>query len=261
MTAITITIANQKGGVGKTTTAVTIGHALAMRGIATLILDADPQGHVASSLGLQKSPGLYRLIFNQDPISDVQQQARDNLWIVPGDKRTEQAKHYLTSLDFREHVLASALVAAPQDVILIDLAPSLDILHIAALAASDWLIIPTRCDHLAIDGVNEILRTFAEIANRGGQLQGFNILPTFVDRTTSETRLQLKTISQAFPLQIWPFIPVDTRLREAAAHGLSILEYSPSAHSVRGVQNGSGSHSRIGGYMNVVNRLIDLIKV
>lgn len=259
MTPITITIANQKGGVGKTTTAITIGHALAMRGIATLIIDADPQGHIATSLGLQKSPGLYRLVFNQETIDDVQQQARDNLWIVPGDKRTEQAKRYLTSLDFREHVLASALITAPHDVILIDLAPSLDILHVSALAASDWLIIPTRCDHLAIDGVNEILRTFAEIAQRGGQLQGFNILPTFVDRTTNETRVQLQMISQAFSAQIWPFIPVDTRLREAAAHGLSIWEYSPSAHSVIGVPS-SGSH-RIGGYVNVINRLIDLIKV
>lgn len=253
--SIIVSVANQKGGVGKTTTTLTLAAALASRGRKILILDTDPQGHIAIGLGLEKSPDLYRLIVDDEPIVKIAQQARENLWIIASDKRTEKAKRYLVSMDYREHAVTNALAYAPFDMILIDMAPSLDVLHVAALVASDWLIIPTRLDHLAIDGVNEVLKTYAEINHNGGNIQGFSVLPTFYDRTTNETQTQLAALVGAFPENILPPIPADVRAREAAAYGKSLWEYAPHCPALMGYQNGAG---HVGGYAQVLERLCDV---
>jgi len=254
---ITIAFANQKGGVGKTTTAVTLGHALARHGLKTVIIDTDPQGHVALSLGSQKTSGLYRWIVDEFTFDEVSIQVRDNLWIVPGDKRTENAKRYLISMDFREAVLQSRIYEIDQrvDAILIDMAPSLDVLHVAALVACDWMIIPTRLDHLAVDGVSEVLRTFAELMQRGSQIQGYSIIPTFFERTTNETTLQLEKLVQTFKANVLPPIPSDTKARESSAFGQTLWEYAPGSPAVAGYKNGSGT---IGGYQQVFDRLMEI---
>jgi chromosome partitioning protein len=253
---IIISFANQKGGVGKTTSAVTIGHALAMQGQRVLIVDTDPQGHVAMSLGNDKWPGFYNLIVEEQPVDEVAELARPNLWIVPGDKRTEKAQRYLVGMDYRETAIAAALRECHYDVVLIDMAPSLGVIHVASLVASDWMIIPTRLDHLAIDGVNEVLRTYAQIVRQGSNLQGFSILPTFLDRTTKETVIQLKKLTDTFPANVLPPIPVDTKAREASAYGQTLWEYCQSCPALVGSRNGMGAH--IGGYKQVVDRLCKL---
>lgn len=107
---VTIAIANQKGGTGKTTTAVTLAHRLAMDGYRVLVVDTDVQGHVAAALGMDKAPGIYRLVQWYQGLGDLLVvQARENLDIIPGDKTTEPAKRILASMDFRERVLADAL--------------------------------------------------------------------------------------------------------------------------------------------------------
>ena len=248
-----VSFANQKGGVGKTTTAVNLGYALANRGHKTLIVDTDPQGHVALALGLEKSPGLYRLVMEDESARKVAELARPNLWIIPGDKRTEKAQRYLAAVDFREHVLANLLNDSFWDVILIDLAPSVGVLHVAALVASDWVCIPTKLDALAADGVNEILRSYAEIANHGGQVQGYSIIPTFYDRTTNETREQLRALVKAFGDNVLPPVPADTKAREAASYGKTIWEYAPRSAALNGYHNGRATS--IGGYIDVLTRL------
>jgi len=254
----TISIANHKGGVGKTTTALTLGHGLAQNGFRTLLVDLDPQGHVAFALGLDKAPGLYRLIVEEAPLSEVVLNVRENLDIIPGDKRTEAAKRYVTTLNFRERILLNLLEGVDYDVVLLDTAPSLDVLHVAALMASDWVIIPTKLDAMAVDGVNEILRSMGEIVrNGGGRLKGYNILPTFFDRTTKETALQLREVVDAFGARVWPPIPQDTRAREAVAFGKTLWEYTPNSPSVIGYPS---QNRRVGGYINALERTLEVLR-
>lgn len=251
-----IAFANQKGGVGKTTTAVTLAHGLAMQGRHTLLVDLDPQGHTAFTLGLEKSPGLYRLICQEVPLKQIVQNARVNLDLLPGDKRTESVKRHITLSDFRESILADILHRSHYDCILIDMAPSLDVLHVNGLVASDWVVIPTRLDALAVDGVKEVLLTMGEIGNRGYRFQGFSILPTFFDRTTRETLTQFKEIIKAFGEHVWPPIPQDTRVREASAFGQTPWEYAPDSPAMNGYLE---NRRRVGGYKQVLQRLLEII--
>ena len=250
-----IAFANQKGGVGKTTSAVTLAHGLAMQGKRTLLVDMDPQGHVAFSFGLEKAPGFYQLICLDEPIKNVVQFARPNLDILPGDKRTEKVKRQITLSDFRETVISDLLHRTHYDYVLIDMAPSLDVLHVNGLVASDWVVIPTRMDAMAIDGVKEVLLTMGEINQRGFPFEGYCILPTFFDRNTRETLTQFQEITRAFGKRVWAPIPQDTRVREAAAFGKTLWEYAPGSPSIKGIKD--EKHS-IGGYQQILTQLMEV---
>ncbi|HSV85461.1 MAG TPA: ParA family protein [Levilinea sp.] len=251
-----IAFANQKGGVGKTTSAVNLADGLARRGLRTLLVDLDPQGHVALSFGLEKSPGIFRLVCLQHRLADIIQPARVNLDILPSDKHTERAKRAITLSDFRETILADTLRSSAYDAILIDLAPSIDVLHINGLVASDRVIIPTRLDALAVDGVKEILLTMGEVAQRGYPFEAYHILPTFFDRTTRETLAQFQELARTFGAAVWPPVPQDTRVREAAAFGQTLQEYAPDTPAMTGYADG---RKRIGGYRQVLARLLEVI--
>lgn len=253
-----VAFANQKGGVGKTTTAVALAHGLALRGLRTLLVDLDPQGHVAYALGLPKSSALYRWICLEAPLAQAVVTARPRLDILAGDKHTEKVKRHITLADFRESILTDKLQRCGYDMVLLDLAPSLDVLHVNGLAASDWVLVPTRLDALAVDGVKEILLTMGEMTARGHVFMGYSILPTFFERTTRETLAQLKDLAQAFGSRVWPPIPQDTRVRESAAYGQTVWEYSPDSAAVQGYLNGK---QRIGGYQQALDRLVEALNV
>ncbi|MBA4385142.1 MAG: hypothetical protein C0410_10440 [Anaerolinea sp.] len=248
--------ANQKGGVGKTTTAVTLADGLARMKVKTLLVDLDPQGHLALSFGLEKSPGLYRLIYLDEPLEKVVINISPNLDLVPGDKQTEKVKRQITLSDFRETILADILHDADYDAVLLDMAPSLDVLHINGLIAADWVVIPTRPDALALDGVKEILTTMAEINQNGHRYRGYSILPTFFDRTTRETFLQFQELAKTFGEHLWPPIPQDTRVRETVAYGKTLWDYSPNSVSMNGYKDGK---QRLGGYKQVLARMLEAI--
>lgn len=251
-----IAFANQKGGVGKTTTAVTLADGLARQGFRTLLVDLDPQGHVAFALGLPKEPGLYQLICAQQPLSKTVRTARPNLDILPSDKHTEQVKRQITLSDFREGILNDILRRSKYDIVLLDMAPSMDVLHVNGLFASDWVVIPTRLDAMAVDGVKEILRTMGEIGQRGHIFQGYSILPTFFDRTTRETLAQFKEVAKVFGSRVWPPIPQDTRMRETSAYGKTLWEYAANSPAATGYHEGK---QYLGGYRQIIQRILEVM--
>lgn len=252
----TFAFANQKGGVGKTTTAITLAHQFAMDGWDTLLVDLDPQGHVAVCLGLEKGPGLYRLLGQEESLSEVVVSARDNLDILTSSKSTEKVKRLFTLANFSEKSLHNLLSKSTYDVIFIDMAPSLDVLHLSGLLASDWVIIPTRLDALSVDGVKEIVLTMAELSRRGHPFAGYSILPTFFERSTRESFLQLEELTRVFGNHVLPPIPQDTRVREAPAYGKTLLEYAPHCQALQGIH---ANDHRVGGYVQVFTRLKEIM--
>ncbi len=253
-----ISIANQKGGVGKTTTAINLGDLLARSGERVLLVDTDVQGHVGLSLDTGKGNGLFRLIVQDEPLKSVAIPGRSNLDLVTSDKSTEVAKLILVGRTFRERILIQALKRHNYDVVLIDLAPSLDILHVAALMASDLVIIPTRLDLLALDGVNELILSIQELNRQGAHIAGYRVLPTFFDRITKESTANLKELVESFGASVWPPIPQDVKAREASAYGQTLAEYAPHSPAMTGYLDSHGS--RIGGYISAKQRLMELLK-
>jgi chromosome partitioning protein len=257
---VTIAIANQKGGTGKTTTAVTLAHRLAQQERRVLVVDTDVQGNVACALGLDKAPGIYRMVqvFQGVERAPLIANARPNLDVVASDKTTEQAKRVLVGLDFRERILADVLAALDYDAAIVDCAPSVDVLHVAALVAADWLIVPTQLDHLALDGVNEVLTSLAQLKQQAARAPNLlGILPTFHERRTKETLVQLKRLAATYGRFVLQPIPEDVKLREAPAFGKTIWEYAPQSRGVVGVVNGNGQP--IGGYAQFVERVTQTV--
>ena len=262
---ITLAIANQKGGTGKTTTAVTLAHKLAIDGHRTILIDTDPQGHVSAALGLKKAPGIKALVAwdtgMQDDILIVR--ARERLDLIPSDLTTKDAKSLLvSSVEYREFFLTRIIEAfcADYEVVIIDCAPSVDVLHRAALIAADWLVVPTRLDFLAVDGVREVITFLRDESNKmpRGSIQMaklLSVLPTFYDRRTKETREQLKALASSFRHRnlLYAPIPIDVKLREAPAFGESIWEYAPGTRSIIGIEGTNGN--LYGGYDSFVNRV------
>ncbi len=252
---IIIAIANQKGGVGKTTTAVTLASGFARQGRKTLLIDLDAQGHASLSLGVEKSDHLYQWLVQNKPLKQSLQTVRPGLDLIGSDRTTEMVKRHITLLDFREHLLRQRLEKCAYDLVVLDLAPSVDVLHTNGLAASEWVIIPTRLDALAIDGVNEVLLKMGELRQNGHEFSGYRLLPTFFERTTSETIAQFEQLIQTFGENVLPPIPQDTHVREAAAFGKTVWEYCPNSPAVQGYRQGKNKH---GGYAQFVERILEV---
>lgn len=262
-----IAVANQKGGVGKTTTVVNLGHLFARRGYRVLIVDFDVQGHAATCLGQPKGNGLFRLLVEEAAVQAAAIPARDGLDLITSNKLTEKIRVYLNDVPFRELYISQALEGATQeyDLILLDLAPGSDILHVGALVASDYLIVPARMDFLALDGVMEIIKTARSLARipsvAAPELIG--VLPTMFERTTNETMANLERLQEAIGADaVLPPIPNATVMREATSRGMTIWEYapeSPIAIGYRGKAQAMNGQGRIGGYLHlgeIVERLV-----
>jgi chromosome partitioning protein len=228
-----ISITNQKGGVGKTTTAVNLAASLAASEKRTLIIDSDPQGNATSALGFPKDPArrtLYQALILAEPIDRIIVDAQiDSLDLVPSDKNLVGAAVELVGMENREYKLKSILqgIREKYDFILIDCPPSLDLLTLNALAASDAVLVPIQCEYLALEGVSELLDTLMRLRrtiNPSLAIEG--ILLTMYDDRTTLSKQVAADLRSFFGGQVFEtIIPRNVRLAEAPSHGMPVIFY------------------------------------
>lgn len=227
-----IAIANQKGGVGKTTTTINLGATLAVADMKVLIVDADPQGNSTSGLGLRGTfrRSFYHALIMSEPLDGmILDTELINLKVLPSEKTLVAAEIELVDLPGREFKLKALLksVAADYDYVLIDCPPSLGLLTLNALAAADSVLIPIQCEYFALEGVSELWDTLVRVRrtiNPGLAIEGF-LLTMFDERTnlSSQVMSDLRDVlgSQVFTT----IIPRNVRLAEAPSHGKPIILY------------------------------------
>jgi len=228
-----IAIANQKGGVGKTTTAINLGASLAAAEMKTLLIDCDPQANASSGLGLRKDPrrqSLYHLFLGEVSLEKlIQPTELDGLDLVPSDRNLVGAAVELLSLDHREFRLKDAIqpVLGRYDFILLDCPPSLDILTVNALTAAETLLIPIQCEYFALEGVSELLDTLIRIRrNLNPELEVEGFVLTMYDERTKLSHQVVQDLRDYFGPQVFKtVIPRNIRLAEAPSHGKPILLY------------------------------------
>jgi chromosome partitioning protein len=242
MSTKVICIANQKGGVGKTTTAVSLAHGLALKGKKVLLIDLDPQGQSATALGRSPEPGVfYLLTMGTSPQettfvqSWMRSAGRENLCLYPGDQQTMAAQTVLNAQDQPVSSIRASIQRFFKDglqYIVFDTAPSVGGIQERAVWASDLVIVPTATEFLAADGLGKVLRMMSILQTRKkwqGALLG--ILPTFYDEQTRESKTTMESLQERFGASLLPPIHRATILRECAANGQTIFETEPHSRA------------------------------
>ena len=228
-----IAIANQKGGVGKTTTAVNLGASLAVAEQRTLVIDCDPQANTTSALGFPKDPSrrtLYQSLILDEPLDRIILRTQvEGLDIIPSDKNLVGASVELVSMENREYRLKALLQQLRErySFILIDSPPALDLLTLNALAASDAVLVPIQCEYLALEGVSELLDTLMRLRRTiNSTLAIEGILLTMYDDRTTLSKQVAADLRSFFGTQVFEsVIPRNVRLAEAPSHGKPVMLY------------------------------------
>ncbi len=225
-----IAVANQKGGVAKTTTVASLGTALAELGQRVLLVDLDPQACLTFSLGIDPEDlelSLHHVLTKGVPVTEVMATTEDGVDLLPATIELARAEADLLTRTGREYVLRTVVeeLADDYDWVLLDCPPSLGVLTVAALTAATAVIIPLQCETLSHRGVGQLLDTVHDVrrfTNR--ELEVWGVLPTLYDGRTTHARTVLETISETYDLAVLePPIPKSIRFAEAPAAGRSIL--------------------------------------
>ena len=235
-----ISVANQKGGVGKTTTTVNLATILAKRGKRTLLIDADPQGNATSGLGVDKDAGmsLYNILIDDTQMEETFQQTPiKNLILCPSNMDLAGAEVQLVSMMSREQRLKEKLDKVKEyfDYILIDCPPSLGLVTLNAFTASDSVLIPIQCEYFALEGLGQLLNTVDLVRkhlNKQFKIEG--ALLTMYDIRTNLSNQVVKEVKKYFGEKVYKnVIPRNVRLSEAPSYGLPITEYDPKSKGAK----------------------------
>lgn len=238
-------VANQKGGVGKTTTTVALGGLLADSGARVLLLDLDPQGSLTTYFGhnpeaLQHSS--FDLFQTQSAVSydglqqTIQATGQDNLKLLPATTSLATLERRVTTQEGMGLAVSRslALLWEDYDYVLIDSPPTLGVLLINALAACELILIPVQTEFLAIKGLERMLHTLSMVTRSRQKALRHVLIPTLFDRRTQAGVLSLRRLRGTYPEEIWrSVVPVDTRLRDASSRGITPSSLDPNSRGVR----------------------------
>ena len=233
-----LVVSNQKGGVGKTTTAISLGAALAGRGQRVLIVDLDPQANATSGLGMEKTGAIHAVLLKERPITEsVAHTELEGLDLISSGPDMAGAEVELVPVMAREFRLRQALRAASAeyDTVLVDCPPSLGLLTVNALAAGDGVVVPVQCEYYALEGLAQLLDTIDAVRQRlNDHLEVLAIVLTMEDRRNRLSMQVIEEVRKHFPkLVAHTRIPRTVRLAEAPSYGKPISAYDPTSRAAQ----------------------------